>query len=264
MACGDVNRHLSEFRFDEAAERIQGFVWHELCDWYLEMVKPVFAGPDASAAESARGVLRRCLRDSLALLHPFMPFLTEEIWEKLTGRAGTLIVTPYPQAVAAWRDDEAEASLEALRAIVTRVRSLRTERAASPTAPVALWIDPASPSRETLPALEALAPLLTHLGRLSELRFAAPGAGAARDVVAGIRVGMELPRSERSAAAAASEDARDEKSRLALDDEIAQLSAKVQNAAYLEKAPPAVVEKTRLRLRELEAKRAALGMSGPS
>ena len=60
------------------------------------MVKPVLAGEDAPAAETARGVLRRCLEGSLALLHPFMPFLTEEIWEKLTGRPGTLIVSPYP------------------------------------------------------------------------------------------------------------------------------------------------------------------------
>ena len=146
---------------------------------------------------------------------------------------------------------------------MTRVRNLRTERGASPTAPVALWIDPASPSRETLPALETLAPLLTHLGRLTELRFAAPEAGSIRDVVAGIRVGMGLPLAQGATASAAA-GGREEKARLALDDEIAQLSAKVQNAAYLEKAPPAVVEKTRLRLRELEAKRAALAMPGPS
>jgi len=258
-ACADVNRHLEGFRFDQAADAIYQFFWHDLCDWYLEAVKPVLATPETPAARAARSVLRRCLRDSLALLHPFMPFLTEEIWEKLTGRAGTLIVTPYPQAVAAWRDEEAEASLEALRAIVTRVRNLRTERGASPTAPVALWIDPASPSRGTVPALEALAPLLTHLGRLSELRFEAPHAGSVRDVVAGIRLGMQVPQAEGAAASAAG---RDDKARVALDDEIAQLSAKVQNAAYLEKAPPAVVEKTRLRLRELEAKRAELGAPG--
>ncbi|HEY4231599.1 MAG TPA: valine--tRNA ligase [Thermoanaerobaculia bacterium] len=265
-ACADVNRHLEGFRFDQAADTIYQFFWHDLCDWYLEAVKPVLATSEAStdqAARAARSVLRRCLVDSLALLHPFMPFLTEEIWEKLTGRAGTLIVTPYPQAVSAWRDDEAEASLEALRAIVTRVRKLRTERGASPTAPVALWIDPASPSRGAVPALEALAALLTHLGRLSELHFAAPEPDSIRDVVAGIRVGMKLPEAEAQAEGAAANAAgRDEKARLALDDEIAQLSAKIQNAAYLEKAPPAVVEKTRLRLRELEAKRAALGGPG--
>jgi valyl-tRNA synthetase len=83
-ACADTNRHLEGFRLDEAAGAIYGFFWHDLCDGYLEMVKPVLAAPETPAARAARSVLRRCLRDSLALLHPFMPFLTEEIWEKLT------------------------------------------------------------------------------------------------------------------------------------------------------------------------------------
>jgi len=259
-ACADANRHLEAFRLDEAAGAIYGFFWHDLCDGYLEMIKPALASPETEEARAARSVLRRCLRDSLALLHPFMPFLTEEIWEKLTGQTGTLIVTPYPQPVPSWRDDVAETALEALRAIVTRVRNLRTERGASPTAPVALWIDPASPGREAIPQLQSLAPLLTHLARLSELRFATPGPETMRDVIAGIQVGMRLPQAEAEGSATAAGGAA--KARIALDDEIAQLSAKVQNAAYLEKAPAAVVEKTRLRLRELEAKRAALGPSG--
>ena len=256
-ACADANRHLEAFRFDEAAATIYGFVWHDLCDGYLEMVKPVLSGPDAAAggaARAARSVLRRCLQDSLALLHPFMPFLTEEIWEKLTGRPGSLIVAAYPQGIAEWRDEAAEASVEALRAIVTRVRNLRTERGCAPTTPVTLAVDPASPARAAIPDLRTLSPLLVHLGRLSELRFEAPGPEAIRDVVAGIQLGMGLPL---GAAAGAGE--RVEKARVDLDDEIAQLSAKVQNAAYLEKAPPNVVEKTRQRLRELEARRAALG-----
>ena len=138
----DVNRHLEEFRFDEAAGAIYGFLWHELCDGYLEMVKPVLSGEDVMAAESARGVLKHCLGGALALLHPFMPFLTEEIWEKLTDRPGSLIVAPYPQGTGGWKDPEAESAVEALRAIVTRVRNFRTERAASPTEPVALSIEP--------------------------------------------------------------------------------------------------------------------------
>ena len=255
-ACGDANRHLGGFRFDEAAGAIYGFLWHDLCDGYLEMVKPVLSGADAGAASAARSVLRRCLQDSLALLHPFMPFLTEEIWEKLTERPGTLIVTPYPQEVAEWRDEAAEASVESMRAILTRVRNLRTERGATPTAPVALTIDPASPSRGAIPDLQTLAPLLTHLGRLSELRFAAPAPDAIQDVVSGVRLGMRLPEGSAEAAGGRVAKARGE-----VDDEIKQLSAKLQNAAYLAKAPATVVEKTRLRLRELEAKRAALGPS---
>jgi valyl-tRNA synthetase len=254
---GDVNRHLESFRFDEAAERIQRFVWNELCDWYLEMVKPVLSGPDAAAADSARAVLRRCLADSLALLHPFMPFLTEEIWEKLTGRAGTLIVSPYPVASGRPADAEAEAVVEALRAVVTRVRNYRSERGAKPAEPVAVSIDPASPGKAVLPLLKTLSPLIEYLGRLSALQFEKAAAGSFQDVVAGLALGMTLPEG-----AAPEAGARVRKDLEATDDEIAGLKAKLENASYLEKAPAAVVEKTRLRLRELEQKRAALAVSG--
>jgi valyl-tRNA synthetase len=253
-ACGEVNRHLEGFRFDEAAATIYGFLWHELCDGYLEMIKPVLSGSDEAGARASRSVLRRCLTDSLALLHPFMPFLTEEVWEKLTGRPGTLIVTPYPQESPQWRDDAAVEAVETLRAVVTRVRNFRAERGVSPTEPVALAIDPDSPARAMVPTLESQAPLLRHLGRLSDLRFAPPPPGVFRDVVAGIQLGMALPRG-----AAAASETRVEKALADVDDEIAQLTAKLQNAAYLAKAPAPVVEKTRMRLRELEAKRAALG-----
>ncbi len=252
----DVHRHLEGFRFDEAAGAVYGFLWHELCDGYLEMVKPVLS-QEASAqapAEAARSVLRHCLESSLALLHPFMPFVTEEIWEKLTGKPGTLIATPYPQGTGRWRDAEAETAVETLRAIVTRVRTFRTERGAPPTEPVELTIDPQSPSRGGIPALETLAPLLSHLARLSDLRFAPAEAGAFQDVVAGLMLGLVLPQ-----ASPAGGKVRVGKALAAVADEIAQLSAKLLNPAYLEKAPPAVVEKTRLRLRELEEKRAALG-----
>ncbi len=249
----DVNRHLESFRFDEAASSIYAFLWHELCDGYLEMVKPVLGGPDAPAAETARGVLRRCLEGSVALLHPFMPFLTEEIWEKLTGRAGTLIVSAYPLGDGPWRDAASEAAVEALRAVVTRVRTFRTERGASPTEPVDLTIDPASPDRALVPVVEGLSGVLTHLARLSGLRFEKAASGAFADVVAGLSLGLALPRG-----GAADAGQRIEKSLAAADEEIAALRSKLENADFLGKAPAPVVEKVRARLFELEEKRAAL------
>jgi valyl-tRNA synthetase len=247
----DVNRNLEAFRFDQAAGAIYEFFWSELCDWYLEMAKPVLAENRAGAA-AARGVLRRCLQDSLALLHPFMPFLTEEIWEKLTDRPGTLVVSPYPRGDESARDAAAEEAMGAFRAIVTRVRNLRTERGLSPTAPLPLTIEPSSPRRALVPVLEELGPMLRHLGRLSSLDFGAAPDGSFRDVIEGVAIAVALP--ERPAGS----DAKIEKALAEVSDEIASLSAKLQNPAYLEKAPAPVVEKARLRLRELEEKRAAL------
>ncbi|MGH9367142.1 MAG: valine--tRNA ligase, partial [Thermoanaerobaculia bacterium] len=195
-AAGQIRRQLELFRFDEAAQAIYAFVWHELCDGYIEMVKPRLAGGGAApeSREAARETLSRCLEDSLALLHPFMPFVTEEIWEKLTGRAGTLILTAFPRERVEWTDGRAERSVEALRSLVTRVRNFRGERSASPTEPVELAIDPACPESETLSDLKELSPLLSHLGRLSSLRFEAPSEASARDVVSGIAVGLSLSR----------------------------------------------------------------------
>jgi valyl-tRNA synthetase len=253
-----ANRHLESFRFDEAADAIYAFVWHELCDGYLEMAKPILSVAEASAeaaekAESVRGVLRQCLESSLALLHPFMPFLTEEIWEKLTGRAGTLIVAPYPEGIGGWKDTEAEEPVEAMREIVTRVRNFRTERGASPTEPVSLSIDPASPGKTLITALETLAPMLVHLGRLSELTFEPAPADRFQDVVAGLSLGLGLREG-----AAPEAGARIEKELAATEEELAQLDAKLANPTFVEKAPTPVVAKVRERQRELQAKRAAL------
>ena len=253
-----VNRHLEDFRFDEAAGAIYGFLWHELCDGYLEMIKPVLSGDDAMAAETARGVLKHCLGSSLALLHPFMPFLTEEIWDKLTDRPGTLIVAPYPQGTGGWKDPEAESAVEALREILTRVRNFRTERAASPKEPVVLSISRESPGKAVVPALERLAPLLVHLGRLSALTFGPPAPGQFQDVVAGLALGLGLPQGAPPEAGA-----RIAKELAAVDAEIAEIEAKLGKPSFVEKAPAAVVEKNRHRLRELQEKRAALGGAAP-
>jgi valyl-tRNA synthetase len=248
-----VNRHLGDFRFDEAAQELYAFLWHELCDGYLEMVKPVLSGRDGDEAdrETARGVLHRCLADALALLHPFMPFLTEEIWEKLTSKSGTLIVSPYPQGDPALVDEDAERIVERLRALVTRVRNFRGERRVPPTEPIELWV-------EAEGALQSLAPLLSHLGRLSNLTFGPAPPSAYRDVVAGLGVGLAL-----TSGAMESDRERVAKTMAQLDKEIGEISAKLQNPGFLDKAPAEVVEKTRRRLVELEERRAAL-RSAPS
>jgi valyl-tRNA synthetase len=256
----EVNRQLGLFRFDEAAQAIYAFVWDELCDVYLEVAKPILAGSRGGeeAADTVRAVLQKCLEDAVALLHPFMPFVTEEIWEKLTGRPGTLIVAKYPEGESRFADPKAEAAMAALRQVVTRVRNFRTERGAPPTEPVELSIAPDSPAAALLPDLEILSPQIAHLARLSVLRFAAPAAGASRDVVAGLALGLALARPVSGA-----ETSRIVKTLADLDEEIENLDSKLRNPAYVEKAPAPVVEKTRRRLDELKQRRAALSEGRP-
>jgi valyl-tRNA synthetase len=252
----EVNRQLEAFRFDEAAQAIYSFLWHELCDGYLEMTKPVLSGREGTDEdrETVRAVLFETLRDSLALLHPFMPFVTEEIWEKLTDAPGTLIVTKYPMGRSERRDEEAERVIAALRAVVTRVRNFRSERAAGPTEPVELRIDPKSPGARVIPGLEELAPLLTTLARLSTVTFSSEARGGSQDVVEGVTLEMAFPKR-----AAGADRAQVAKKLADVDEEISSVGSKLRNSQFLEKAPPEIVEKMRRRLLELEKRRAALG-----
>src|SRR5262249_51171733 len=153
----------------------------------------------------------------------------------LTDRPGTLIVSPYPRGDQSLRDAAAEETMGAMRAIVTRVRNLRTERGLPPTAPLPLTIDPASPRRSLVQVLEGLAPHITHLARQPALSTGPAPEGAFRDVVEGVAIAIALP--ER----AAGSGAKTEKALAEVSDEIAALSAKLQNPAYLEKAPAPVV-----------------------
>jgi valyl-tRNA synthetase len=252
----EVNRQLEQFRFDEAAQAVYAFLWHELCDGYLEMSKPVLSGREGTDEdrETVRAVLHETLRDALCLLHPFMPFVTEEIWEKLTNAPGTLIVAPYPLGRPERRDLEAERVVTALRAIVTRVRSFRSERAAGPTEPVDLRIDPESPQGGLLPRIRELTSLLTSLARLSTLRFSSEAGSGAQDVIEGVALELSFPK--KAAGVNREQVAR----KLAdVDEEISSVGAKLRNPQFLEKAPPEIVEKMRRRLVELEERRAALG-----
>jgi valyl-tRNA synthetase len=140
-----------------------------------------------------------------------------------------------------------------MRELVTRVRNFRAERGASPTEPVLLSIAPDSQSAALLPDLQVLAPHLTHLARLSGLRFGQPSPGASQDVVAGLALGLSLARPSGEAGAA-----RLAKTIAEIDEERAGLRSKLENPSFVEKAPAPVVLKARQRLVELEERRAAL------
>src|SRR5690606_16022851 len=128
-----VREHLAGYRFDLAAQAMYEFVWYEFCDWYLELSKPVLQSKDASAASrrGTRRTLLETLEASLRLLHPLMPFITEEIWQRvgpLAGRTGaTIMLEPYPRAAEFEADAEAERQVAALKAVVLGIRQIRGE-----------------------------------------------------------------------------------------------------------------------------------------
>ena len=130
-----VAESLDTYRFNDAAGALYQFVWHEFCDWYLEAIKPALYGKEGSdSRESTLRVLWRVLRETLILLHPFIPFITEEIWHRLPGTDGSIMQAPFPlETGMRFEDPEAENNMALVSSIVTGIRNVRGEMNLSPS-----------------------------------------------------------------------------------------------------------------------------------
>jgi valyl-tRNA synthetase len=250
----EVTERFDAFRFDQACERLYHFFWGELCDWYLELTKPALSGqaPRPRVGEVLLTVLDRSLR----LLHPVMPFLTEELWQRLPGREAihpeTIVLAPYPAAEPGWLDRATEARMEALMAVVTRVRSLKTELQVPPRVSPELVL--AGDDADLVAFLEEHRPLLAFLARVGAVSQGPVPDGPASDLVAGVRLGLVLPRLE----VGPEERERLQREVEKLEREIAGAEARLANAQFLAKAPPGVVAGNRERLNELRERRARI------
>ncbi|HEX2251818.1 MAG TPA: valine--tRNA ligase [Thermoanaerobaculia bacterium] len=247
----EVDARFGEYRFDEACNRLYHFFWGELCDWYIELAKPALFG-DAPRPRVG-DVLLTVLDHALRLLHPVMPFLTEELWHRLPGREAlhpeTIALAPYPERVPAWEDAATEERMAALIEAVTRLRALRADLEVPPAEAVAVTLR--ADDEATSAFLAEQAPLVAALVRASSVTVAAPAEGAARDLVAGIELGLVAPRRELGAV----ERERLEAELGKLAGEIAAAEGRLANEQFLAKAPPAVVAGNRARLAELVERR---------
>jgi valyl-tRNA synthetase len=250
-ATRDVNKSLSAFRFDEASNTIYQFFWHEFCDWYIEMVKPVLLGRHGTPDDAARArrVLLEVLDRSLRLLHPFMPFITEEIWQKLGGVEPSIMVAPYPISEDLLCDNEAERLITAVQAMITAVRNARAERGFTPKDRFRLFIRAEEPREAKFFADYAY--LLVELARLTDVAVnAEPPAGAHQDVVEGFTIAIEFPERVVTKEQLERTQRELEKSRKELDG----LTARLANEQFVRNAPPAVVEQAQARQLELRAR----------
>jgi valyl-tRNA synthetase len=255
----EVERQLAIFRFDEACNRLYHFFWGELCDWYIELAKPALGASAGDGAHQPRPrvgeVLVTVLERSLRLLHPVMPHLTEELWQRLPGHERvhpvSIALAPFPAPVPAWEDPALEERMAGLTAMVTRVRALRAELSLPPRAPVTLYLEPlAEADAEFLHGQE---PLLRFLLRPEALVWERPPEGVAGDVAGGIRVG--LAPSAAATALSGAERQRLEGELARLDGAIAGARTRLGDEAFLGKAPPQVVEQQRARLAEMQQRR---------
>jgi len=253
----EVSEQLEVFRFDEACNRLYHFFWGDFCDWYIELSKPALSGeaPRPQVGDVLLTVLDRALR----LLHPVMPFLTEEVWQRLPGHEAihpeTICLAPYPRREEAWEDSGVEAGMEALFQVITRVRALRTEMGLAPKAKLDLHLNPADPEVGRL--LQEQAPLLKFLSRVETVTMGAAPEGARRDLVAGVEIGAVVEKTEMSA----EERGKLEKELEKLTAEIGRAEERLSNPDFLGKAPAHVVEGGRAKLAEMRERQATLRSS---
>jgi valyl-tRNA synthetase len=248
----DVRRALGEYRFNDAANAVYQFFWHEFCDWYLEIAKLRLSGTEEARA-TTRAVLLDVFENSLRLMHPFIPFITEELWQQIPHVGETIVRAPYPATSQAWLNPAAETDFEFLQAVVTAVRNIRGSMKVPPSLKVNVAI---KGSAARLALLEGLRPYLMNLDRIEALSMAEDmvrPSHSATAVVQDVEIYVPLE---------GLVDLDVEKGRLTRDlskvrEDMAQLERKLSRDDFLTRAPEEVIEKERMKydgLRERASK----------
>jgi valyl-tRNA synthetase len=248
-----VSEAIEGGRFDDAASALYRFVWNVFCDWYLELAKPVFMGSDEVAKAETRAMTAWTLDQTLKMMHPVMPFITEELWDKLAGEGAarmeaTLIGAAWPDLPDAFIDAGAEAEIGWLVDLVTEIRQLRAEMNVPPSAKPPLAF--VAPDAATAGRMARHRDLILTLGRAGELTTvdAAPN-GAVTFVSGGATAALSL---------AGIIDVTAERTRLAkeiaaFDSDIGHVNKKLGNPNFVDRAAPEVVDEQRQKLAEAEA-----------
>ncbi len=244
----EATANLDKYELGLAAEKVETFIWENYCDWYIEICKARLNGPDAKQADTARKVLVWVLDKALKLLHPFMPFITEELWQALPGSGETIMLEPWPAALPAWDDDCAD--FDKVMEFIKAVRAMRSEMNVHPARRTHLTIETASPAafQKGAAALERFA-FATGIA-LTE-HYAGPGEGVVTvntPHARGFIPLLDLIDREKELARLQKELEKNEKER-------AMFARQLQNPNFVEKAPAQLVADTRAKLAAAEDKR---------
>ena len=257
----EVGEALDQFRFDVASQTAYEFIWNEYCDWYLELSKPVLYGDDYSDAEKrgTRRTLVRVLEAILRMAHPFMPFITEEIWQRvapLAGRDGdTIMLQPYPAADNDLIDVQAEQDIEWIKAVITAVRNIRGEMRIPPGKALEVYLHNGKDSDQA--RLDANHNFLCRLARLDSITWLKPEDSAPASAT-GLVGDMEILVPMAGLIDKNAEIERLGKEIDKLRKEVARGDAKLRNPNFVDKAPDAVVAKEREKLDDYRSQQARL------
>ncbi|MCW9013203.1 MAG: valine--tRNA ligase [Gammaproteobacteria bacterium] len=253
---GRINNHIDTYRFDLAAHDLYAFVWEDYCDWYLELSKPVLMKDQygEAAKRGTRQTLVRVLESILRLNHPFMPFITEELWQRVAPLAGTegdtIMSQNFPQTDAAQIDSSAEEELEWVKTFIMGIRRIRSESDIPPGKPLPLILQNASAQdRQRFENNEAFITTLAKLESVSWLSNDETAPESSTALVGEMKLLIPLAGLIDKNA----ELARLDKEIGKLESNLEKSNAKLKNPAFVDKAPAAVVDKERARVAEMES-----------
>ncbi|CAO0823033.1 Valine--tRNA ligase [Desulfarculales bacterium] len=248
----EVAAGIDDYRFNDAAGVLYRFTWHEFCDWYLELVKaPLYNHDDPARQAATRRTLGEVFSRLVRMLHPIMPFVTEELWQRLPGADGSVMQAAWPEGLPGEVDEKAEADMDLLMAVIGALRNIRGEMGISPgqALPVVLM-----PHQESLrQVLAEQTPRLATLAKAASVGWAVEGhppAQAASAAVAGVTVYVPLT----GLVDFAAEVARLDKEIAKLEKEITPSRKKLTNEGFLQKAPQEVVDKEKAKVAEISSK----------
>jgi len=252
----EVIRHIGGYRFDLASKELYEFIWNDYCDWYIELSKPVIYSANSSPEQkrAARRTLVRTLEAMLRLLHPIMPYITEELWQRIAPLAGeqgdTIMLQPYPVSDKSKIDHAALVELDWVKAFIMGVRQIRSEMDIKPGKPLPVLLQNGSESdRQRLTDNQAFLSSLAKLESITWLETTDDAPESATALVGDMNLLIPLAGLIDKQA----ELERLDKNMTKLQAEIKRLSGKLNNANFVDKAPEAVVNKEREKLVEAES-----------
>ena len=242
-----VAQSLDNYRFNDAAGALYQFVWHEFCDWYLEAIKPALYGHLGEDRKAGTlNTLWHVLKETLILLHPFIPFVTEELWHKLPGTDGSIMKASYftdrSDSIQGPKDEKSEADMNLIIEAVTGIRNIRGEMNIAPAASLDVTVHATDPSVREL--LERESRLLAGLARLERLSVQDPGERPKSSAFAAIQ-GATIFVSLEGIIDIEKEISRLEKELGKIAKELVQISKKLNNDDFLKKAPEDVIDKVK-------------------
>jgi len=246
----EARRAIDSYRFNDFAHHLYQFTWHEFCDWYIEMSKLSLNGTLGDDPVKTRTVLIAVLEKLLHLLHPVMPFVTEEIWQGVAAGRGSIMVRPYPQADNRWVRPEVEKQIDFLIEVIRAIRNLRTEMNCPPSKPVRIILFGSEEDMALLRSQEVYLRALARAGSVEYLTAGERPRGAATTVVRTVEIYLPLDQMV---------NLGEERERLLkeipkVEEELARVQRKLGNQAFLTNAKEEIVQKEKVKLQEFEEK----------